>query len=397
MTENAPMYRRRMPDTPAGKEVRKVEGDWEAIDRRSTAIKNLGEDMTTAARTLQLLADGTLGQGKSLDAIRDQAKEVHEDLATAGERYTPSGEALATYATALEAVQDETDTLVDNAESAWDEVNRTSWALLEVEKDQSVFDRVAAEQANQPDGSESDAARPDSSAEQAAFDAAVSEWQGYWSQYDAPFETWEDAYAVARDSLEEVNEDGVEDGFWDNAMPFVEVLIHALMWVGLIALVTAIMVAGPLAALAAAILIVASIASLMLELSKYAADRGSGRDTALAVLGVVPFGKLTNISRLGEEFPQALQAMDDKARHLFEIDPGPWAKTHGLNTRTMLRTFSLFKWERHGPTAMLDALCGLKPGEMPATLTDAVLATSQGWANTVVGANAALKLSGGVD
>lgn len=392
MTENDPKYRRpSMPDTHGGRELLKIDGDAGDIGTRADAIIDLGEKMSTAADTLQLFADGDLGIGDSLEKIREQAKEVYADLRTAGQRYTPSGEALKAYSQALETVQDATDSLVTNAETAWESVNTTSFALLEVQQAQEQHDQEAE---NKPVGEgdgESEAQRPDASGEQAAFDSAVSDWESYWGGYDAPVSTWEDAYGAARDDLEDVNENGVEDGFWDDAMPFVEGALKVLQVVGFVALIIAICLTGPIAAIAAVIGIVAGVLTLALEASKFLGDRGSWRGMALAALGVVPFGKFASLGKLADglsslKFSRLAgsartwgRALDNSAMSKFGVDSADWMARHGLNTRNMLRTFTLATDVRPNTySQVLHGLCGFKPGQVPTSTADAIAGTFQG-------------------
>lgn len=250
-------------------------------------------------------------------------------------------------------------------------------------------------------GGDAEAERPDSSAEQAAFDTAVAEWEGYWRNYDAPFETWDDAYAVARDSLEDVNENGVEDGFWDNAMPAIEGLITALQIVGLVALGFALLLTGPITAVLMAVVLVTGLLVLALEASKFLADRGSAKSTALAVAGVLPFGKLAHVGKLvrlegtgakvvgglrmfGDDLIQgrkALGVIDDLAKSRFGISEAAWMSHHGLNTRNMLRAFSgdaLFRGMGvNSYPDVVRGLAGFKPGELPGSLTEGVLGMVQ--------------------
>ncbi|MEI7054258.1 hypothetical protein WBG06_00455 [Nocardioides sp. CCNWLW239] len=392
MTENEPKYRApSMPDTHGGRELRKIDGEAGDIGTRADAIIDLGQKMSTAADTLELFADGDLGRGDSLEKIREQAKEVFADLRTAGERYTPSGEALKKYSLALQTVQDETDSLVTNAETAWESVNTTSFALLEVQQAQEQHDQEAENKpAGEGDG-ESEAQRPDASGEQAAFDSAVSDWESYWGSYDAPVSTWEDAYGAARDDLEEVNENGVEDGFWDNAMPFIEGALKVLQVIGFVALIIAICFTGPLAALAAVIGVIAGVLTLALEASKFLADRGSGRGMALAILGVVPFGKFASLGKLADglsalKFSRMAgsarawgQALDSAAMRKFGIEGADWIARHGLNTRNMLRGFTLVSHGgRNSYSQALHALCGFSPGTAPAGLAEALTGAAQG-------------------
>ena len=345
MTENSYLYSREsMPNTPGGREVREIAGNPDAIIRHAADIERLGEKMARAARTLQLFADGTVGKGKSFEAIRDQAKEVHADLATAADRYLPSGEALAAYGHALSAAQSGTGWRVSGAERTWEDVRSASQALSGASSDLEEWER------NERHDIEQTGTAPTTAAEQSAFDTAVENWEYYWSAYDAPAETWETAYDRACDGLEKVNEDGVSDGFWDNTMPFVEGMLVVLMYVGIALLVVAFFVTGPLALLAGVLAAVAGVLSLLGELAKLSAGRGDWGSVALAAVGIIPFGKLAKFATFVNpgKFPKIAAvfriAGDDFAQYSGKLDdfvrgkvPGIFDGAHGLNSQNLMR------------------------------------------------------------
>lgn len=361
MTENSFIYsREEMPSTPGRRRVRKIEGDPGAISARAADIESLGDKMARAAATLERFADGTVGRGESFEAVREQAKEVYEDLQTAARRYRPSGTALAAYATALSTVQADSDWRVDGANRTWPEVNEASRALSGAESDQHEFD---TQERLHPDV-EQTGTRPSTAGAQAAFDAAVSSWEAYWGTYDAPVETWESAYDTAVNSLERTNADGVSDSFWDNSMPFVEGMLTVLFYVGIALLVVAFFVTGPLALLAGVLAAVAGVLSLLGEIAKLNAGRGDWTSVALAAVGIIPFGKLAKLGDVaaglagtvrfprltaafrlgGEEFAQYGRSLDSfvgsKIEGLFDYvdDAGQLVRSpHGLNSQNMFR------------------------------------------------------------
>lgn len=352
MTENSYIYsREEMPPTEGGRRMRHIDGDPGAISTRASDIEALGEKMARAAATLQLFADGTVGRGLSFDDIREQAKEVHEDLRVASQRYLPSGEALATYANALRTVQSATGWRVDGAERTWPEVRDASWALSAAERDQDEFDR------NEDRDIAQTGTRPTTSGEQSSFDSAVETWEAYWRGYDAPVETWEAAYETACSSLERTNADGVSDSFWDNSMPFVEVMLDVLLVVGVILLVIAFVVTGPLALLAGVLAAVAGVLSLLGEIAKLNAGRGDWGSVALAAVSIIPFGKLAKLASLadfaqvGARFPRLSGALrlggsefvdfhGTFNRYLTAKIPDLFT-VHGLNSQNLMRVLHL--------------------------------------------------------
>ncbi len=352
MTENSYIYsREEMPHTPAGRIVRHLDGDSGVIAAEAAQIEALGEKMARAASTLQLFADGTVGRGSSFEAIREQAKEVYEDLQVASRRYRPSGAALATYATALSAAQSSSDWRVEGAQRTWPDVRDASWALSAAENDRAEFDL------NEDREIEQSGTRPTTTREQGAFDSAVDTWEMYWSGYDAPVETWEAAYETACSSLERTNANGVTDDFWDNSMPFIEAMLDVLFVVGIILLVVAFVVTGPLALLAGVLAAVVGVLSLIGEIAKLNAERGDWGSVALAAVGIIPFGKLAKLASLadfaevGASFPRLSGALrlggsefvdfgSSLDRFLVTKIPDLFT-AHGLNSQNLMRVVNM--------------------------------------------------------
>lgn len=354
MTENSHIYS--LPDMPmtAGRRhLRKIDGDPDAISRRGSDIEQLGEKMTNAADRLGLFADGTVGKGESFEAIREQAREVHEDLRVAGRRYTPSGGALRDYARALRTAQNETDWLVDVAQDKWEAVNRASHALSRVTGSQTQYDFETDHGVERTDD------RPDSTAEQQALDTAVEDFEYYWSRYDAPTATWEGAYDIAEGALSDANENGVKDGFWDNAMPAIEALGEILFYISIALVVVAFVITGPLAVIAAVAATVVAVLSVAVEASKFLAGRGDVTALILSAVAVVPFGKLAkfasfaNAGKLGEllggggrfrgaakffgsEFGDFAKGWGEFNGFLGKKIPGLFTN-HGLNSQNLMR------------------------------------------------------------
>lgn len=397
--------RENMPATAGGRDIEQIVGEPSRILSRGENIVEQGEMMRSAARTLEMFADGTIGSGESFEAVREQAKEVYADLRTAGERYLPSGRALVRYAGALETVQSETDGLVTRAASAWERVNDTSRALSAAEGDQQQWDF------NDDHEVEQSGSRPSSAAEQSSFDSALQTFETYRAQYDAPVARWEAVYDSTLSSLQGANEDGVSDGFWDDAMPFVEGLLTVLMWVGVALIIVAFVVTGPLAAIAAALAVIVGVISLLGELARLSTGRGSWQEVALSAVAILPFGKLAGLGRLGSfasagarfprlsgtvrlfgsEFVDARNAFRALDSVLANRMPQLFVRgtPHGLNTRNMFRLFysPVMVKETFALTGSWGngwrALAGFAPGRMPQTLTEALGGAAQVYATVM--------------
>lgn len=401
-----------MPPTPGGRRLEKIAGTPGGIETRGETIQDLGEKMASAARTLELFADGTVGRGDSFTSIRDQAKEVHADLSTAASRYRPSGQALVWYAAALGEVQSSTDALVDNAAAAWAEVNAASRSLESAEGEVRDYERDERNDVEQL------GARPSAAGEQAAFDNALETFEGYWSRYDAPVESWEAAYDRAVERLERVNDDGVSDGFWDNAMPFIEGMLFVLAIVGVILFVVALVVTGPLAAIAAAAAAIIGVISLLGELARLHTGRGSWGEVGLAIFGVLPFGKLAKVATLFDaagdvsrftrtmrltfsEFIDARAGFNQIDDLLFRTRLPDAFTSHGMNTRNMFRMFlgpqaawQTIEWTGNWGNSLRN-LAGFAPGTMPTTLAEGFWGSMQAIQQfTGLGQNAKSVLAG---
>jgi|GEM_PF-3045014 len=277
---NSAYFHRFMPDSPKGREIERLDGDASVIVERGIAIEDLGLRMQKAANTLRLLADGQVGRGESLDAVRDQAEEVHADLRTAGLRYSPSGTALRAYGEAVDEVQLSLNAAVRRCEELWEAVRARAGAVDDAE------DTPA-----DPDGLTS--ARDEARAEAGgALETAEAEWREAAARFDGFYDTWDAAYDAALTGLEGANEDGVEDGFWDDALPALEFIVEVLEVVGIVLFVAALIVGGPLVAVLAT---AAALITLAATVVLYAKGRKNGMDLGLAIVGVIPFGKLGRI------------------------------------------------------------------------------------------------------
>ncbi|THG30439.1 hypothetical protein E6C70_15525 [Glaciibacter flavus] len=269
-----------MPDSPKGHEIQKVEGNPDAITTRGHAIAGLGLMMQQSAKTLELLAGGQVGKGDSLDSVKDQAKDVHGDLQKAGERYLPSGDILVKYGHALSETQATLDSVVAECEERWLAVKAKAGAA-----DSADTGTPPAPGADDP-----------VKAAEAEITTAYNHWKDEAEKYDGPYETWWDAYDAAVNGLQDVNDDGVSDGFWDNALPFIEGMVTFLEWAGMVLLVAALIIGGPFIAVLA---VIVAVFTLIGTIVLYAKGRADGRDLAFAIIGVIPFGKFAKLGKLG--------------------------------------------------------------------------------------------------
>ncbi|MGL4255448.1 MAG: hypothetical protein ACRCSL_03885 [Microbacterium sp.] len=282
---NESYYHRHMWDSPQGREIERLAGDAGAIISRGGKIESLGDRMQRAANTLRLIADEQVGKGASLDEIKDQAAEVHADLKKAGERYSPSGAALSYYGRRLSEIQPTLNRAVAEAESAWETVRARSSAVDDT-----------SDLPDDEDGGSTGRQEARDDAE-GRLESAMTEWRIHATEFDRLYDSWERAYEHARDELQDANDDGVKDGFWDDALPFLEGLVAVLEVVGVLLVIAALVIGGPLLGVIAAVVAVITLLATIILAAK---GRKDGKDVALAALGVIPFGKLGKLVKLSD-------------------------------------------------------------------------------------------------
>lgn len=274
MAINGPHYRTlHMPPTPRGRSMELLEGSGDDIRTAGWKMKDLGDRMQKAANALNRIANGTVGNGLSIDKLRESADEVHADLRQAGERYSPSGDVLMRYGEAVTSVRPPLNRAVRDSESSWTRVRTASIALEEAAQ-----------------------AGDDTTSLQFSFDTAVAEFESDREPFDGLYDTWSDAYNAARTGLQEANDNGARDSWLDNSLPWLEGLGTILTWVGVALAVAACLIGAPWLLIAGAML---GLAALINTCLLAAGGRADGSDILWATVGVFPFSKAVGLFRGG--------------------------------------------------------------------------------------------------
>ena len=275
-----------MQSSPRGNKIEKISGEPWDIQQRGRAMENLGMQMRESASILEKIKNGTEGKGYSVEKIKEVVDELHVDLARAGERYEPSGTVIRQYGEALGSVKYTINTIVDECEELWAIYVAAAGDVTDASNKTIPSDETP----------EQKQAREDAADELAGSKAtAYANWHAEATKYDTPFDTWDDAYEVAVSGLRDVNDDGVKDGWWDDRLPLIEGLLIALAVAGIVLAVLACIIGGPLIALLAAIV---AIATLVLTIIKLAQGRGGTSDLVWAIVGIIPFGRLASLGNL---------------------------------------------------------------------------------------------------
>lgn len=282
--------------THRGHRVEVLEGDAQGIIDRGDEIEDLGEQMIGAADILREIGDGaTEERGRSIERIRSEVGDAHEELRKAGERYKPTGTVMKTYGSKLADVQAAMRTIVTDATDAK--------AKLDGKRQAAATAAETASGAADPDPADPTAVERDRRLQQAATDAqdAVDSAEGdldaQYALFDTQWDTWDEAYETALRGITDATEGNVSDDWTDNLAGVVEVVLEVLAWVGVALAIAAIIIGGPLIAVIAAIVgVIALIGTLFL----YAKGRKGLGDVAWAVVGVLPFGKLGKLFQSGK-------------------------------------------------------------------------------------------------
>lgn len=270
------------PQSPKGRHIEYVEGDAGHIVDRGNGITALGESMIASATTLEQVKSGADAQkGLAVEKLREVVGDTHGLLRQAGELYEPTGPVLVAYGEALDEVQPLIRTHVDRCAELW-----STYVSLPGSTEPRGTGGWFEPEADSPEAQEQ-------ADEDAAKLAAYEAWEAEAGRWDTDYDTWEDAFDTAAKGIGDVLEGKVKDGFWDNVDGVVAVIQTVLSWAGLVVGVLALFFAGPILGLIAAVIGVVALALTIYQ--KLRGDAG-WLQLGLAIVGVVPFGKLAKIS-----------------------------------------------------------------------------------------------------
>lgn len=290
-----------------GYRLEELEGDPYDIETAGNEYTRMGERMQWTSDELDKLSSETRYKAEGLDAIREQAGELADQLTKVADRYTSSGPVLVTYASALRDARTRTvNPLVDDIVAA---IAARDEAVAAREDAESAADDLRNPWPWQDEATDAQLATADQAASSAgsAASAAESDLEGLWESFESGYSVWEEAYERAVNDLETAySASGIDDNPWEDAFDFIA---QALTVIGTIAVVVAIFVAAPIAAVLLVIATVAAIATLAIHVGMMLA--GSKRvtmgDLIFDTIAVIPFaGGVVKAMRGGSTFFRAL-------------------------------------------------------------------------------------------
>jgi len=288
--------------SPVGNhELRQLEGNAQDLWDRGDAWVKLGGVMRTTATSLEDIADSSICKSQGTDKLAEMAEETAGDLAKAAVRYTDTGKAVRTYASALDVAQ----TWIRNHESEVERAERDYQSAAEhkqsAARELSSLETVWVWE-SEPSAAELSAAENAAANAASALTTATNHRNDMWEDFDHTFETWSTAYDDAVTGIQKAMDTaGNNDGFWE----FVDSALEVLGWVLVALTVIALIIGAPLAGLLAGIILALSVLVLALTALKFATGRATLSDLGLAALSLVPFG----IGRLLSKGAPALSAV----------------------------------------------------------------------------------------
>lgn len=332
----------------SGRPCLTVEGDADAIEEAGEAFRAVGAAMRRAARELGALSREERYVAQGFAAIRDEAGQAETDLERTARRYVGedgtggTAKALCDYASALRVVQ-------FLASEGHVEAIRSSHEALEARRDEAAAARSSLNLLESPlsasEPSEGQLGRAEDAVEAAdrAASGAESLLEGLWENFDSALSTWESAYDDAVAAIDDaIDLSDIDDSWWEDAL---DVVITIASVVGFVAAVLAMIVAAPFAAILATIATIAGLLVLVATLvMAIGGRRKDGVDVALAVVGVLPFGKAL---ATGQGFRGALGLTTASSRTAATAVAG----------RTAI-VDDLARWQAHG-TRHADVLAGV--------------------------------------
>lgn len=261
-----------------------VPGEPEVVERAGRHYRKVAVAINEAAAKLRRIAGGQDMQSDAVNAFRDSANTVAEEISRAHERYDAVGQALSSYAPQLRDAQDE------------------SVAALRQAKDAEAAQASAHQAAEAAQGRVDTAAKgADTTADQGAqrraagsADAAGDALAAARTRLQNAIDARDTAAKRAIGGINEVVKDAdLNDGLWANyGAKIVEWVGKIADWVAMAAGILALAFAWfpPLAAALATVALIAGAVSLAAKATLALTGDGKWSEVGWAALGVLSFG-----------------------------------------------------------------------------------------------------------
>ncbi|UTM46116.1 hypothetical protein [Glutamicibacter mysorens] len=303
-----------------GDPLQMITGNAADLRRSALDLISSGEAMERSAIRLEDISNGTADlKSEAIKSVRESAGEVYPKLHKASVRYSKTGEALKTYAEALDRVQGAL--MMCTKEGGVDNYSTLNALITDIEQahETAATKRSQAETAedamDDADGGlfgigegtdeEKAQAKKDLTAATDASDQAEEELRELWGKFDGRVSYWEDAYDDAVGGIEDAIDAADNNDKWYDTLN--SILSIAALVLGALALILSATFLGPILGLLA---LVAGIITLGIEIYKMTQGEGDLTSLGLAIVGLVPFGRVLgkSISGLSKVFKGGFKA-----------------------------------------------------------------------------------------
>jgi hypothetical protein len=191
----------------------KLDGDAELVRSKGRKYQDIADAISRATATLDKIVDDASTTAKSMDATKTLASDVKDDIAKATDRYRETGDALVTYASALDTAISESETAATQIAAIEDDLSsaRTTASNAQQEADDLPKD------ASQGDVDTATSEASSAASRVTGLEGDLALWQGRWNDAKSDKDT---AANAAKGKIDEVvtgdKVHGLEDGFWDH-------------------------------------------------------------------------------------------------------------------------------------------------------------------------------------
>lgn len=265
-----------------------VPGDPDRVEQLGRHYRRVASAISEAATKLRRIADHQDMQSEAVDAFRNTARDVADDISRAHERYDGVGHALTGYAPELRDAQSESAAALVQAKQA--EKNLATADRLA----QTVQARIHAA----PEGADTTADQGAHRRALTAADTAGDDLAAARHRLSRATDARDAAARRAMSLVKDVKDSGdLNDGWWDNwGAKIVKAIVKVADIVALVAGVLALAVAWipvigqALAAALGTIALVASLVSLLGNIALAATGDGTWSAVAWSAIGVLSFG-----------------------------------------------------------------------------------------------------------
>ncbi|WP_419818434.1 hypothetical protein [Glaciibacter flavus] len=294
-----------IPVSPKGVPAQELDGNADTIEAAGRHYSDIGARMSATAIELKKLGDSEKYKAKSIDKVRDSARDLHGDLTKVGERYEKTGPVLVTYAHELRRARTITvDPLVDEIIAAHTahqnalEAQHDAQGTVNDNNTTHFWEHEATDAAKT-------AANKDLSEANSLESQTGGRLDALWTSFDSGFANWDKAYDDAVSGIAHaIDASGINDKWWEDLL---DKLATIATVVATIAVIAALVIGGPIFLAIAAVAGIVALAAHCIMMA-CGSKRVSWTDIAFDVVGVLPFlGAFGKGVRAGEGVVSALR------------------------------------------------------------------------------------------